>query len=104
MSQFKSGFSKLIGLFIEYRMASGSWNEPCYGLNIKLFDHFCADNYQSSTVLTQEMVDTWCSKRDTETNRSYERELPGIFPLKRSYMKPARHIAWWNDKPIYSWL
>ena len=72
MIQFRSDFSKLIERFIEYRKASGSWNEPCYGLNIKLFDHFCADNYQLSTVLTQEMVDVWCAKRDTETNRSYE--------------------------------
>lgn len=72
MNQFRSGFSKLIERFIEYHKASGSWNEPCYGLNIKLFDHFCADNYQSSTVLAQEMVDAWCAKRDTETNRSYE--------------------------------
>jgi len=72
MSPFRSGFSKLIERFIEYRKASGSWNEPCYGLNIKLFDHFCADNDQSSSVLTQEMVDAWCAKRDTETNRSYE--------------------------------
>lgn len=72
MSQFRSGFSKLIERFIEYRKTSGSWNEPCYGLNIKLFDHFCAGNYCSSTILTQEMVDAWCAKRDTETNRSYE--------------------------------
>lgn len=72
MSLFRSGFSKLIEQFIEYRKASGSWNKSSYGLNIKLFDHFCASNYQSSTVPTQEMVDAWCSKRHTETNRSCE--------------------------------
>lgn len=70
MSQFRSGFSKLITQFIEYRKISGSWNESCYGLNIKLFDHFCADNYGMHSALTQEMVDTWCSKRNTETNTS----------------------------------
>ena len=57
MSKFRSDFSKLIEKFIEYRKVCGSWNEPCYGLNIKLFDHFCADNYRSDTMLTQEMVD-----------------------------------------------
>jgi len=72
MSQFRSNFSKMIERFIDYRKASGSWNEPCYGLNIKLFDHFCADNYPPDVTLTQEMVDSWCAKRDTETNRSYE--------------------------------
>jgi len=72
MSLHRSNFSALVEKFIEYRRASGSWNEPCYGLNIKLFDHFCADNYKSDMALTQAMVDAWCAKRDTETNRSYE--------------------------------
>ena len=70
MSQLRSSFSNLIEQFIEYRKASGSWNEPNYGLNIRLFDHFCADNYPANMKLTQVMVDTWCVKRTTETNRS----------------------------------
>ena len=70
MSQFKSNFSKLIEQFIEYRKASGLWNESCYEVNIKIFDHFCADNYQENMELTQVMVDEWCAKRITETNRS----------------------------------
>lgn len=72
MSQFRSDFSGMIERFVAHRKASGSWNEPCYGLNIKLFDHFCVNNYQSYATLTQEMVDAWCAKRDTETNRSHE--------------------------------
>ena len=71
MSQFRSGITQLIEQFIVYRKASGSWNEPNYGLNIKLFDHFCADHYPLCTELTQEMVDSWCSKRASETNSSY---------------------------------
>ena len=71
MSQFKSGIAQLIERFIWYRKASGSWNEPNYGLNIKLFDHFCADNYPVCMELKQEMVDTWCAKRNTEKNSSY---------------------------------
>jgi len=70
MSQFRSSFSKLIEQFIEYRKASGSWNESCYGINIKLFDHFCADNYPANMELTQMTVDAWCAKRTTETNLS----------------------------------
>jgi len=71
MSQLKSGIAHLIERFIWYRKASGSWNEPNYGLNIKLFDSFCADNYPAFTELNQEMVDLWCAKRDTEKNSSY---------------------------------
>jgi len=70
MRQLESGFSQLIEKFIAYRKASGSWNEPCYGLNIRLFDNFCADNYEAGLPLSQEMVDTWCAKRDTESNSS----------------------------------
>ena len=70
MSQYRSVFTGFIERFVEYRKASGSWNEPNYGLNIKLFDHFCADNYKDEPALTQVMVDMWCAKRDTETNRS----------------------------------
>jgi site-specific recombinase XerD len=72
MSHLRSGFSGLIEKFIVFRKASGSWNEPNYGLNIKLFDHFCADNYPANMVLTQEMVDAWCAKRDTEAARSHD--------------------------------
>ena len=71
MSQFKSGIAHLIERFIWYRKASGSWNEPNYGLNIKLFDHFCADNYPAFAELKQEMVNSWCAKRSTEKNSSY---------------------------------
>jgi len=70
MNHLRSNFSELIEKFIVYRKASGSWNEPSYGLNIKLFDHFCADNYPADVILSQKMVDAWCAKRDTESNRS----------------------------------
>lgn len=61
----------MIERFVEYRKASGSWNELNYGLNIKLFDHFCADNYLPGAMLMQEMVDAWCAKRPTESNCSH---------------------------------
>jgi len=72
MSKLRSGFSELIERFINYRKASGSWNEPNYGLNIRLFDNFCSDNYHPYAEMTQDMVDKWCAKRSTETNRSNE--------------------------------
>lgn len=74
MKQFRSVFFVLIERFIEYRKASGSWNEG-YGQNIKLFDHFCADHYQSDTTLTQAAVDAWCAKRSTETNGSHMKRI-----------------------------
>ena len=72
MTPYRSSFSNLIERFVVYRKASGSWNEPNYGLNIRLFDHYCADNYPAYATLSQEMVDTWCAKRESEANRSQE--------------------------------
>jgi len=109
MSTLRSKFSHLIEQFINYRSASGSWNEGCYGLNIKLFDHFCADNYQHSTILTQQMLDAWCSKRDTETIRSYDtrvrvirifieylrsRDLTDILPPARLKPEPITYAPY----------
>lgn len=75
MSLYRSEFSDIIERFVHYRKASGSWNEPAYGLNIKLFDHFCADHYPGID-LSQDMVNTWCAQRETENNRScYTRTL-----------------------------
>lgn len=75
MSLYRSGFSDFIERFVDYRKASGSWNEPTYGLNIRLFDHFCADNYPGKE-LCQEMVNVWCTQRKTEKNSScYMRTL-----------------------------
>lgn len=76
MSTYRSGFSPEIEKFVWYRKASGSWNEYASGQNLKLFDHYLADNYEDNIILTQEMVDEWCMKRDTETSTScYTRTL-----------------------------
>lgn len=75
MSIYLSGFSDSIDAFVSIRKMSGAWNEPVFGLNIKLFDHYCADRYPGE-VLQQEMVDTWCAKRETENvNSCYTRTL-----------------------------
>ena len=69
MNIYRSEFADYVEQFIKYRKASGSWNEGSYGLNIKLFDHYCADNFPKHE-LSQEMIDLWCEKRDTESKRS----------------------------------
>ena len=35
-----------------------------------LFDRYCKKQYPEAALLSQEMVDGWCHKRDTETNNS----------------------------------
>lgn len=85
MSIYQSGFAQEIEKFVSYRKASGTWNEHASAQNLKYFDRYCADNYIESRVLTQDMIDTWCAQRDTETSSScyirtlIVRELLDIF-------------------------
>jgi integrase len=78
MSIYRSGFSDQIQMFVDYRRASGSWNEQSYGFLLKKFDCFCADAFPQETPLIQEMVDTWCAKRDGELNRSRNTRIRSI--------------------------
>lgn len=77
MRPFRSGFSNELENFVQYRKASGSWNEHASQQNLEYFDHYCADNYEESSKPIQSMIDGWCEKRDSETSGScYIRTLP----------------------------
>ncbi len=69
MNKFTSFFSPLMQAYVFYRKASGQWNET-YEQNLVLFDRYCKKQYPEASLLSQEMVDGWCQKRDTEANNS----------------------------------
>ena len=70
MNKFTSFLAPLMQAYIFYRKTSGHWNEASYEPNLLLFDRYCKKKYQDAVLLSQEMVDGWCHKRDTETNNS----------------------------------
>lgn len=70
MNKFTSNLKPLIEPYLSYRKASGRWNEASYEPNLVLFDRFCKKHYPEAEHLSQEMVDGWCRKRDTESNNS----------------------------------
>lgn len=70
MNKFNSFLSPLLQAYVLYRKASGRWNEASYEPNLLLFDRYCRKRYPKATLLSQEMVNEWCHKRDTETNNS----------------------------------
>jgi integrase len=78
MNIYRSGFASQIQMFVNYRQASGSWNELSYGFSLRKFDWFCADTFPPGTPLIQEMVDAWCNKRDSELNRSRNTRIRSI--------------------------
>ena len=76
MSGYESGFAGQLDAFVRYRKASGSWNEHASAENLRFFDRHCASVDPSSPELTQEMLDSWCAMRETESPRScYTRTL-----------------------------
>ena len=70
MNKFTSFLAPLMQAYVFYRKASGRWNEASYEPNLVLFDRYCKKQYSEATHLSQEMVDGWCHKRETETNNS----------------------------------
>lgn len=74
-----------IRAYEEYRTHSGR-KSASYIKDIVLFDHFCSRQYGGETTLSQAMVDTWCTKRPTETVNSCISRISPIVSLIR-YMR-----------------
>lgn len=66
MKVLLSFLKPLIERFVHYRIASENWC-PTYEDSIKYFDRFCREHYPESTELKQDMIDSWCRIRKTES-------------------------------------
>ena len=69
MNKLTSFLAPLMQAYVFYQKASGHWNEA-YESNLILFDRYCKKQYPHAELISQEMVNGWCHKRDTETNNS----------------------------------
>ena len=54
--------------YMQYRL-SYSDKKPANDF-VRCFLNWCGRTYPDETVLTQQMLDTWCAKRDTENGNS----------------------------------
>jgi len=70
MNKFTSFLAPLMGKYVFYQKASGQFSEASYEQNLLLFDRYLKKKHPKTTLLSQEMVDGWCNKRDTESNNS----------------------------------
>ena len=70
MREYTSTLAPHIREFITFQQASKRWNESSYAVNLNLFDKYCKSNFPNTGHLTQEMVNSWCAKRDSENNNS----------------------------------
>lgn len=69
MNKFTSCFAPSMQAYVSYQTASGRWNES-YKRSLLLFDKYCKEQYPEAAILSQEIVEGWCHKRDTENNNS----------------------------------
>jgi len=80
MSKFTSFLSAQIESFIAYRTASENWNDS-YEFMLTRFDNHCLTNYPGATELSQEMVDGWCKRHDTEKSNSCRTRIYAVYNL-----------------------
>lgn len=90
MKKFISFLSMQMERFIYYREVAGNWNGS-YEENLKLFDAYVAKNFPDSHVLSQDMVDGWCTKRESETNNSCRSRIYVVISFLK-YLKRRNHM------------
>ena len=62
--------------YMQYRL-SYSDKKPANDF-VRCFLNWCGRTYPDETVLTQQMLDTWCAKRDTENGNSHGSRVSAI--------------------------
>jgi integrase len=77
MREFISLLSPLMQAFYSFRKISGRWNNESE-FKLMLFDKYCKRNFPDVAELSQDMVDSWCAQRKTETNNSC---LSRVYPV-----------------------
>lgn len=94
MSKFTSFLTPLIEAYVSYQKASAHWNEASYEPNILLFDRYCKKHYPETMLLSQEMVDGWCHKRNTETNNSCRSRIYVVSSFIQYLRKRGKTEEW----------
>jgi len=94
MKEYTSIGAGLFNQFVNHRKASGRWSAP-YDWALRSFDMHCATLYPKATVLIQEMVDTWCSKRQSENLHSCGKRIAVVNSfLKYTYDRGLLNLEW----------
>ena len=98
MREFRSFLAPQILQFIRYKLASQCWSNSSEK-NLAYFDRYCRENYPEADTLTQEMVDGWCRKRDTENSASCGTRISSV----RSFISflNARGLSVYDTLPVW---
>ena len=90
---FRSCLAKQMEEFVYSKRASGRWSQS-YEDNLHFFDNYCANQYPSASVLTEEMLE-WCNERPTENGNSCKYRITVI----SNFVKYAREKGWTKIAP-----
>lgn len=75
-----------------YQRASERWSDKMSSaIYLRLFDRHLARCFPDKGQLTQEMIDSWCSKRSTENNNSCRSRVYPVYSYLR-YAKSRGHV------------
>ena len=100
MKVYTSIGSELFNQFVSHRKTSGRWS-AIYDRNLRSFDMHCATKYPKATVLTQEMVDVWCAKRQTENPYSWGKRISVINSFLKYTCNRGLLDLKWNSIPTH---
>lgn len=85
MSEYTCSFAHLIDQFVEYREKSNKWRSQMNRACLRIFDRYCT-TFTDTDTLTQEMADSWCRRRSTESARSHASRIAIVTALIK-YLK-----------------
>ncbi|MDW7657767.1 MAG: tyrosine-type recombinase/integrase [Bacillota bacterium] len=69
MREFHSFLAPHMKSFVDFRVASGCWNDT-YESYLFFFDRYCVQLFPEKTSLTDDMVESWCAQRMTESSNT----------------------------------
>lgn len=82
MYEYSTERASILEAFVKYRIASNRWN-PVSEKKLVYFDRYCSKNFPDTRGINQQMLDGWCTQRETEDKQSFiDRCHPAIQLVK----------------------
>ena len=97
---YESTGAGLFNQFVSYRKTSGRWSGS-YDRSLRSFDLHCAARYPNDSVLTQNMVDTWCEKRPSENPHSHGKRVAAVNSFLKYACKRGLLDIEWHRVPTH---
>lgn len=78
--EYNSGFAPYIKGMIEFKHSDGFQYET-EAWHLSKFDAFCMEKFPEATIVTKELSDAWCTKRENEGASFFSRRISALRQL-----------------------